>query len=508
MAYFFLLEAIGFHTKREYEMLKHILAIAISTATYLLFVEMFSSTFADTDLWGYLAFGRVFWETGQFPYRDLFAYTPTKDLWVYHEWLTGILYYYIYQHTGNAGLQLLRYSFILATIYLIYLTAVKRGSTPLAACITLLPAMLLISFGYVPVRAQMFTYLFFILTIFILESARRGQRWWILSWLLPVQILWCNFHGGFVAGIGLIGLYALGEGLSGRKYLPILVAGVLAASSTLINPYGTEYWFYILQAIFMPRPEITEWLSVIGAIKKDIYVFPAYLFAVMAVLFLVCYLFQRRRDYVDLMVMAAMIFIGISHVRHTVFLGLIFGAYVPLLLSEHWHVLRKRRPSLRTKAWIPVSAFVCMVLLIHLLINPYRVPPISPSFVITASQSRYPVGAVNWIMQKGLRGNVLPFFDWGEFIIWHLYPGCKVAMDGRYETVYEEHVHREYFDFLFARPTWRLFLQKYPHEMILLHPGIRIADLMKQEKGWRIAYADQESLLFVRNQDHRLSGTH
>jgi hypothetical protein len=490
-------------------LLKHIKVILIGMGLYLLFVEMYSSAFADVDLWGYLAFGRVFWESGQFPYHDLFAYTPTKDLWVYHEWLTGVLYYFIFKHTENAGLQLLRYAFVLVTIYLIYLTAVKRGSTPLIACIALVPAMLLISFGYVPVRAQMFTYFFFILTLYILESARLGQRWLFLSWLPPIQILWCNFHGGFIAGIGLIGLYAVGEALSGRKYLPILSAGILAASVTFINPYGTKYWLYIFQAVLMPRPEINEWVSVIGAMQKNIYPFPAYLFAVMAFLSLVFYLLRRRRDYVDILVMAAMIFIGISHVRHTVFLGLIFGAYVPLLLSEQWHILVEKKTFFQTKSWIPGSIFVCLVLMIHLLINPFRIPPLVPSFMITAPTSRYPVGAMNWIMQKGLKGNILPFFDWGEFIIWHCYPDCRVAIDGRYETVYAENVHREYFDFLFARPTWRVFLEKYPHEMILIHSRIKIADLMKQEKGWRIAYGDRDSLLFIRNQeDQRLSGAH
>ncbi|MHB8907360.1 MAG: hypothetical protein ACYDAA_00575 [Syntrophales bacterium] len=471
----------------------------VGVGLYLLFVEIYSSTLADVDLWGYIAFGRVFWETGQFPYHDLFAYTPTKDPWVYHEWLTGVLYYDIYRLTGNAGLQLLRYVLILATIYLIYLTAVRRGSTPLAACVALIPAMLLISFGYVPVRAQMFTYFFFALTLYILENARLGQRWPILAWLLPIQVLWCNFHGGFIAGLGLIGLYGIGEALSGRKSLPILAAGILAAAVTFINPYGARYWLYIAEAAFMPRPEINEWVSVVGAIKKGIYTFPAYLFSVMASLALVGYLLRRRRDHVEILVIGAMIFIGISHVRHSVFLGLVFGAYLPLLLSEHWHIL-ETKASLRAKSWIPGGILVCLVLLSHFVVNPSRLLPLVPSFTITTPQSRYPVDALNWMMQNGLKGNILPFFDWGEFIIWHSYPDCRVAMDGRYETVYEDHVQREYFDFLFARPTWRVFLEKYPHEMILIHSRMRIAELMKREKGWRLAYGDQLSLLFIRTQ--------
>ena len=106
---------------------------------------------------------------------------------------------------------------------------------------------------------------------------------------------------------------------------------------------------------------------------------------------------------------------------------------------------------------------------------------------------------MNWIVQNGLHGNILPFFEWGEFIIWHLSPSCRVAMDGRYETVYEDHVHREYFEFLFARPAWRLFLQKYPHEMILLHTGIEIVERMKREKDWKIAYNDKISVVFIKN---------
>ena len=32
-----------------------------------------SNMIADPDLWGYLAFGRLFWETGAIPYRDVYT---------------------------------------------------------------------------------------------------------------------------------------------------------------------------------------------------------------------------------------------------------------------------------------------------------------------------------------------------------------------------------------------------------------------------------------------------
>ena len=88
---------------------------------------------ADPDLWGYMAFGRLFWESRQFPYQDVFSYTPTLNPWVYHEWLTGVLFYPLYQGFGPQGLQALKYVIALGTLALVYLTARVRGGHPLAA---------------------------------------------------------------------------------------------------------------------------------------------------------------------------------------------------------------------------------------------------------------------------------------------------------------------------------------------------------------------------------------
>jgi hypothetical protein len=68
-------------------------------------LERLTNTTPDPDLFGYLAFGKLFWETGRFPYQDVFSYVPTLKLWVYHEWLTGVLFYPLYQSLGVPGLQ-------------------------------------------------------------------------------------------------------------------------------------------------------------------------------------------------------------------------------------------------------------------------------------------------------------------------------------------------------------------------------------------------------------------
>lgn len=102
----------------------------ISTILFFLVLTLLPlrSNIADPDLWGYMSFGRLYRETAKFPYQDIFTYLPTLDIWVYHEWLTGVIFYAIHKSMGEPGLVLLRYGLSLLTIIFVYLVARKRGA--------------------------------------------------------------------------------------------------------------------------------------------------------------------------------------------------------------------------------------------------------------------------------------------------------------------------------------------------------------------------------------------
>lgn len=483
---------------QSFNTLKFIIIIIFAACLYLYFILIYSNHIADYDLWGYLSFGRIFWEEGYFPYKDVFSYTPTKSLWVYHEWLTGVLFYPIYKYTGPAGLQLFRYIIIIFTIYLIYLRAIKKAAKPNSVFLALIPAMLLISFGYVPVRAQVFTYFFFILTIYILECAKKDKKWSTLWWLVPLSMFWCNLHGGFITGLGLIFLYSLGEKISKREALPYFKIGIISTLTALINPYGPYYWTYLVQAILMPRPEIDEWMSVVSALRIGYQDFPVLVFIILSVILILALILTKENNLTDLLIIGVTIFWGCKNVRHTIFLGLIFGAYLPPLLTKVWSLWKARNFFLTRYSAIPVISPVALLIFIYIWINPNMNLIAAPNFTIFTPSSHFPVGAIKWIKKNNLSGNILPHFDWGEFLIWTLTPFCRVAMDGRYETVYKEEVCREYFNFLAGRDNWKTFLQKYAHDMVLIKKNTRTHLLMLQEPSWNLVYADQESALFVK----------
>jgi len=476
----------------------------------LFIVERLATVNADADLWGYLAFGRLFWHSSHFPYRDVFSFLPTLNLWVYHEWLTGVVFYPIYLASGSWGLQFLKYFFGLSAMGLIYLTARKRGGLPLASVLVIILIMRgFIYYGYSPVRAQVFTYFFFALTLFLLETSRQDHSWRRLWALAPIQVLWCNLHGGFLAGLGLIALYALGEVFCRRPYRPYLWVLALSGLATLINPYGPQYWSYLFQAISMPRPEITEWGSIYHLYRHH-QISTTEIINLGAMLILVLFLAWRQkwRELTPALCLGFTLYLGLTTIRHMVFFYLLLGAYLPVLLTPYHDEIYSRVRSIRNRGRfrrLPglvlalIAVFIGLFAYLFFRQDPFslRILP-QPLAARDIPGNYYPLGAVAYIRSHGLSGKLLTEFGWGEYLIWHLFPRCQVALDGRYETVYSEEVAKEYFAFISGSGDWQTFLERYPPDMILIDSRARLYRLLQGDPNWRQAYADAGCALFSR----------
>jgi hypothetical protein len=72
-----------------------LLAIAIADAGRI----------ADTDLWGHIAFGRLFLQTGAVSH-DPFNYSVPGHAWAVHEWMAELTMARIYDSFGILGLKL------------------------------------------------------------------------------------------------------------------------------------------------------------------------------------------------------------------------------------------------------------------------------------------------------------------------------------------------------------------------------------------------------------------
>ncbi|MFO0793502.1 MAG: hypothetical protein U0586_05500, partial [Candidatus Brocadiaceae bacterium] len=474
---------------------------------FTIFYRLASTTVADPDLWGYMAFGRLFREGGSFPYHDIFSYMPTRPVWIYHEWLTGVLFFKLYQLSGETGLQLFRYSIGLLTAGIVYLTARKRGAGPLSSAIALWMVSPMFGIFYSSVRATIFTYLFFVITFYLLETARLRNSWRRLLFIIPIQILWCNLHGGFFAGLGLVSLYTAGQILSRHEFKRHLIILFLSTVATLMNPYGISYWVHMAEAITMPRPEIGEWLSVYKAITLDYQTGNQFYFIIVVFISIMFGLWYRWKEITPILIFLTTIYLGFKSNRHQVFFFLSFAIFYPSILMA-FGVRLKSDPKilklLNRVDWKTYLLVLASIISLH-----YRVVEFSPLELKlpTCSTKKepfyYPLGAIDYVREHNLAGNMLCEFDWGEYILWNLYPKCLVGMDGRYESVYPAQITREYFDFDYGRNGWRRFLENYPHDMILIKSKGKTCSLLQAENNWMQLYEDDGCVLFVRR-DYRL----
>jgi hypothetical protein len=83
-------------------------------------------------------------------------------------------------------------------------------------------------------------------------------------------------------------------------------------------------------------------------------------------------------------------------------------------------------------------------------------------------------------------GNVAVFFNWGEYVLYHLYPDHLVSIDGRYETVYPEPVVRENLDFTRGAPGSEAFLDAYGAGYALYPRESGAARLLAEAAGWTL----------------------
>src|SRR5512143_3157005 len=411
------------------------------TLSVIVLIRLRGMTVADPDLWGTMTFGRLFWDSGTFPYQDIFTYLPTLDRLIYHEWLTGVVLYPIYKFIGGFGLIVLRDLVAVATLGFLYLAARIRKSGRVSALLWLFLVSPLLEIGFGTVlRAQIFTYLFTAVTIYLLERSRQKEQWFLLLILVPIQIVWCNLHGGFLSGLGIIAIYIVGEAFSRRTWWPYLLAFLLSVLSTLINPYGVDYWTYLFHAVALPRSEITEWASIFTAyVQHTMSLVNIIWYAALGILSLRILVKARWREITPIFLLSATFLLGIQHVRHMVFFPILVAVYLPEPFQPYIEDLQTKLANVLIwlKEKVPVAFMgsrrmatffiAILIFLVCVLLGSSSLSLMIPSQEKGKGQiAYYPTGASEYIKRNYSSGNILTEFAWGEYRIWNLGPQIKV----------------------------------------------------------------------------------
>lgn len=461
---------------------------------------------------------------GSFPTYDLFAFTPTVNPSVHHEWGTGAILYLVSVESGlgMAGIAILRLQLICALWVLLYLIARIRGANPYVfACV----AAFTFPFfwvGFATVRAQLFTLVFLAAQMWMQELDYRGKRAWVIAWWLML-VAWLNIHAGFVVGLGMFGFHCVerfvAAWLRTRSFSSACVAtwhlmliGIAAIFALPLNPYGWQYVPYLVHAISMPRPLILEWHALWHTYAPEVTLFA---FGVCVILFIYCQRYVRVARLRGAAFLSLAIYEALQHIRHGSLCAVVWLAYVPAWLT-HTPLGRSliRTIEGRRSTFIRVSQTVAAACFLFAFANQYWRPTLPPA--AKYSDASFPTGAVQYLEQNGFRGNLLTPFAQGAYVSWTMYPNVRVSLDGRYEVAYEEQVMLDHEALFSGEADWAMLLEKYPCDAVLvdqnskLRPYLEVFRAVDSEATvptvhrWTFAYEDDAFVVLTKDANKSL----
>jgi uncharacterized membrane protein len=464
------------------------------------------SRFADPDLWGHVRFGQEVLRQGHLVWRDPYSYSSPGHLWLNHEWLSEVIFGALYNSFGVFGLKSIKLACAALTIVFIAGAEGETGASPWIQFAILISSAVTMNVQ-MQFRPQMFTFAMLSGLIYLLarEVYRGGARLWLA---IPMLAVWANLHGGFILGLATLAIYAVVSGMqdffAGRSFANftrLISITLLATFATLATPYGIGTWRAVLHALANPftRIVVQDWQNLWRSIGSRWHTEPLTVMfyeiaiALAAALFFSFLLTPNLDDLPLVAIAAVMSAAAIVAVRNVPIAVIAIAAplarHLPAALSQRWPFLDDARPRrVASRSSQTIFAIFAIFLLVRGDLFSSHLDAGSP----------YPVGATDFIKQRGLHGNVLTYFSWGEYLIWHLAPQSKVFVDGRYDTVYPQKVLMEFFAFNYGQQGAAIALEKYPTDYVLIPPDLAPRKLMDASPEWRLLYRDETALLYGR----------
>jgi hypothetical protein len=455
------------------------------------------------------------------PYRDLFSFSKPDSVWFAWEWLADVIFAALNSIGGLATVSLFAVLLIAVIFTLVFRLARRKSNPVLAVAVTVL--VVAASSIHWLARPHLFTLLFAVVFLNGLDRVKEGRtRIAGIPWLalLPVlTVLWTNLHGGFLVGVLMISAFGAAELLqillgpqregraagfarAGKYFLSALAC--LAAS--LLNPYTYHLHVHVWQYLRDPyqAEHIMEFLSV--SFHHPIAIFFETMLAggVLAGAW-----YARRGSYTEPLLLLLWAHAALLAARHIPIFMIVaapmvaaaadaglrrlpvapVAAWLQRLAARFNRLIRETSETDAIARW-HLASLAGVALVAALLYAPH--PP--KRFRAEFDPKRYPADAVS-VLGRYPAARVFTFDQWGDYLIYRLYPRSRVFVDGR-SDFYGDAFETKLLDVLNVNYGWDQTLSRFGVDTVLMPPNSPLTGALKESSRWRVVYDDGVALVF------------
>jgi hypothetical protein len=490
----------------------------------------------DAGIGWHIRTGQLILATHAIPHADPFSSTMTGQPWFAWEWLYDVLAGWLESAGGLNAVVFFAALVIALTFSWVFRLLLRRDTDFLVALILVLLAASA-SMIHFFARPHVVSWLFTVCWFWILESSEtrscgtpaiqplHGLSLWILP---PLMVVWVNFHGGFLLGFALLGIYwvsavwryfrteggrfedALQKIRTGKRAIDLALIGLASALATLINPYGWKLHIHVYQYLssrfLMDHIDEFQSPNFHGVAQKC--------FAVLLMLTLVAFASKtRQKNEIQLneaLLVLFAVYSGLYASRNipvsSLLLILVIGprlssaletfarrpvtAGLPTPGSQHFlQRMQSIECGLHGHIWpIAAVALTCWIT--------FHGGQLGAKHLMNAhfDAKRFPVAAANYLEPRREASVFAPDF-WGGYLIYRLYPQTKVAIDDRHDF-YGEAFLKSYLKTVHVEPGWQDFLRQHEIRCIVVPRDSALANILLETPAWQSIYSDDVAVVF------------
>jgi hypothetical protein len=450
---------------------------------------------------------------------DTWSFTTEGRIWLNQNWASHVLLFAAYAAAGETGLLGLKALLLIAGTTFLALAARARGvDWPLALVAAAVPFAA--SRSYIDLRPSLVSLVLASALLWILTRGMSRPRWLWLA--VAVIAVWANAHGGFIFGLGVVGLWTLALGVATPSVLPTALAAlaVAVALAAFANPFGLENLTHpFVVGSSATWRSVAEWVPLF---TSDLTAFGSRweicsLAALFVLLLLARLLAQRRsrspaatdldpraargRAFFDAAALAVVAIMAIR-ARRFVPLALIVLA-APLAAQLAWWQ-RRVGTTWPTRA-LAVGLAIAVGLAAPPVIRRYRAD--NPIFAGTSTFGRmidaptFPAGPSEFLRDNGISGRAYAAWEWEGFLRWTDTP-ITVLIGGRAQQVYDEPTFRLHQNLRTgATPARKALGAQQVGLAILPLTALYVAPLgglvYQEDSPWTYVYCDGRHVVLV-----------